>query len=287
MLHTLPTGLAALIVSFSFASAIPVPRRPVPHHTHLTRHPKAHVLMPIMPLTLAAPAALLPAVATSSHLPSTSPSATPSPPPTAAPVRPSSRPLSSSPVTAPRPVPTAPSPGSAPAVSPTLPPPAQATAYATRFVTITATTTAPVVEIQTVVQTATITATPAGPVGAAPTAAPGATWSLTSAFGNDLPAELGVKTWEWGQTNVQVLQGIPETAWARATPPPAPAASGAPPAPGAKALVRPMRDFSNATVMQVLYPDGSINPANKVAPVGGTGMYLTPRASPSRFESSN
>lgn len=167
----------------------------------------------------------------------------------------------------------------------------------------------PSVVQKTVVVVATITVAPSlptpAPTGAA--AASGSTWSLASNFGSDLPNELGVLTWEWGQKNVVVLPGVPAAAWATQT---AMAITVAPPAslptaspvlqlnastvvpapilvPAVHAVMAAPRQFdlTNSTVMQVLFPNGSINPANKNAPVGGTGMYMTPSTSPSSSSS--
>lgn len=167
----------------------------------------------------------------------------------------------------------------------------------------------PSVVQKTVVVVATITVAPSlptpAPTGAA--AASGSTWSLASNFGSDLPNELGVLTWEWGQKNVVVLPGVPAAAWATQTAmpvtvaPPAPLPTASPvlqlnastvvPAPilvpAVHAVMAAPRQFdlTNSTVMQVLFPNGSINPANKNAPVGGTGMYMTPSMSPSSSSS--
>lgn len=112
-----------------------------------------------------------------------------------------------------------------------------------------------------VTQTVTVGPTPTRPPGSGPT------WSLKPDFGStDLSADLGVSSWSWGRTNVAVLPGIPSSAWAKPAATPAPASA-------------PPRDTYNSTVMQVLYPAGSVNPGSHTTPIGGTGMYLKPSQS--------
>ncbi|KAM0748883.1 hypothetical protein T439DRAFT_290964 [Meredithblackwellia eburnea MCA 4105] len=71
------------------------------------------------------------------------------------------------------------------------------------------------------------------------------------------------------------MTGVPATAW-RPTATQSAAELDAAAARSATPVVQPRVDLSNQTVMQVLYPNGSINPGNKVTPIGGTGMYMTP-----------
>ncbi|GAA5921635.1 hypothetical protein JCM1841_000885 [Sporobolomyces salmonicolor] len=165
------------------------------------------------------------------------------------------------------------------------------TEVATDFVTITATqTAAPVTVTQTLLLTSTLTGDSTGTDAPTPTTkasssdsvasvtpAPSPTaWMVPSDFGGNLSSALAVSKWAWGMTNVDVVDGIPSTAWTSPTSTSAAPSSTATATTNNAAAVFPAVDLSNSTAMKVLFPKGSINPANKNAPTGGTGMYMTP-----------
>ncbi|GAA6060927.1 hypothetical protein JCM10212_003835 [Sporobolomyces blumeae] len=103
-----------------------------------------------------------------------------------------------------------------------------------------------------------------------PTSTSTSTWTVPTDFDNDLSKALGSERWSWGQSNAEIVNSIPATAWAAAATPTSTA--------GAKnqAASFPTVDLSNGPAMQVLFPKGSINPANKNAPTGGVGLYMSP-----------
>ncbi|GAA5877982.1 hypothetical protein JCM1840_000131 [Sporobolomyces johnsonii] len=165
------------------------------------------------------------------------------------------------------------------------------THVATDYVTITATqTAAPVTVTQTLLLTSTLTGvstvtdlptptTEASSPDAAATVTPAPSptaWMVPSDFGGNLSSALAVSKWAWGMTNVDVVDGIPSTAWAAPTSTSTAPSSTATATTNNAAAVFPAVDLSNTTAMKVLFPKGSINPANKNAPTGGTGMYMTP-----------
>ncbi|KAK4701945.1 hypothetical protein P7C70_g4280, partial [Phenoliferia sp. Uapishka_3] len=236
MLHSLPTPLAVLIVAFTCALAAPIPQLPV------SAPAQTPVLVSVSspPIAIVASSALVSLALSSTPTPSPSPSF-------AATLLPH--------ITPSRPIPIIIS-------STTIP------SIATQTLTVTSTS-------LLMDSGPTVTATISVPASASATLPPPSpsSWSLNADFGRDLPSELGVKTWEWGKSNVVTLAGVPATAWATPT-----STSSAPSSsPTAQSLVQtPQVDLANATVMQVYYPNGSINPANNNAPIGGTGMYLTP-----------
>ncbi|BGP16571.1 hypothetical protein JCM10213_000517 [Rhodosporidiobolus nylandii] len=100
-------------------------------------------------------------------------------------------------------------------------------------------------------------------------------WTAPSNFDNgDFSAALAVNKWAWGQSNVALVTGIPSSAWATSA---APSATAAPKGVNHAATKNlPRVDLTNSTMMEVSFPQGSINPGNKSLPTGGTGMYLTP-----------
>ncbi|EGG05352.1 family 14 polysaccharide lyase [Melampsora larici-populina 98AG31] len=104
-----------------------------------------------------------------------------------------------------------------------------------------------------------------GASGAGPTASPSSTsrpshhdpnsneWELPKDFTLD---DLAVQRWSWGRDdNVEVLPSLPVVSALENT-------------------GRPTMNVGN--VIQVRYPEGSINPANREAPQGGMGFYASP-----------
>ncbi|GAA6000063.1 hypothetical protein JCM10207_006035 [Rhodosporidiobolus poonsookiae] len=98
-------------------------------------------------------------------------------------------------------------------------------------------------------------------------------WSADGNYdGGDFSAALAVKKWAWGKDNVAVVSGIPSSAWA----PTASATETTSPRMNAAHRAFPRVDLTNSTMLQVEFPQGSINPGNKSLPTGGLGAYLTP-----------
>ncbi|GAA5893561.1 uncharacterized protein JCM6883_003559 [Sporobolomyces salmoneus] len=93
-----------------------------------------------------------------------------------------------------------------------------------------------------------------------------AAWTVPTDFSGNVTKALGSNRWSWGAKNVKLVDNIPSSAFA--TPSSSPA--------GNQAAVAPAVDLSNGPAMQVTFPKGSINPANKKAPTGGVGLYMSP-----------
>lgn len=88
-------------------------------------------------------------------------------------------------------------------------------------------------------------------------------WALRKDFGQDVSSEFGVKTWAWGQSLVTVLPSLPAST---------PSVSVKAQKAGAKPSMQP--DSNTGSVLQVEYPEGSVNPGNQ--PQGGVGFYAAP-----------
>ncbi|GAA6008210.1 hypothetical protein JCM11491_001930 [Sporobolomyces phaffii] len=184
-----------------------------------------------------------------------------------------------------------PSPSSAPSPSSSPAEPSTVTSIDTELVTVTATQTAePVTVTQTVLFTSTVTdsdaptpvawstlasnsvaSTTESPSSSAttsvvPTSTPTtkASWQVPSDFAGNITQALGTQKWSWGPKNAQLVQSIPSSAYAT------------PSSSTNQAAVAPAQDLSNGPAMQVTFPKGSINPANKNAPTGGVGLYMSP-----------
>ncbi|GAA5925480.1 uncharacterized protein JCM15063_005035 [Sporobolomyces koalae] len=162
----------------------------------------------------------------------------------------------------------------------------------TELVTVTSTeTAAPVTITQTVLLTSTISSTSASSAPSPSAVQPSPTssissspsiplssgvssWEVSSNFAGNITKALGARKWSWGANNAKLVDSVPTTAWATA----APATSTTAPSQVSpnEAAVFPIVDLSNGPAMQVTFPKGSINPANKDAPTGGVGMYLSP-----------
>ncbi|GAA5874521.1 hypothetical protein JCM16303_002892 [Sporobolomyces ruberrimus] len=95
-----------------------------------------------------------------------------------------------------------------------------------------------------------------------------ASWEVPSDFAGNVTEALGSRRWSWGAKNVKLVDSIPASAWA--------APSATPSSSTNEAANSPPVDLSNGPAMQVSFPKGSINPANKKAPVGGVGLYISP-----------
>ncbi|GAA5978055.1 hypothetical protein JCM5350_007382 [Sporobolomyces pararoseus] len=93
-------------------------------------------------------------------------------------------------------------------------------------------------------------------------------WEVPSDFSGNLTRALGSKRWSWGTKNAKLVESVPASAWA--TPSPSLSLSTN------QAAVASAVDLSNGPAMQVTFPKGSINPANKKAPTGGVGLYISP-----------
>lgn len=87
-------------------------------------------------------------------------------------------------------------------------------------------------------------------------------WSLRKDFGKDLSADFSMKTWAWGSTLVTALPTLPTMASVFPV-------GAQPSAPPNKAPSR-----NTGRVLQVKYPQGSVNPAS--TPQGGVGFYASP-----------
>ncbi|GAA5948145.1 hypothetical protein JCM3765_007128 [Sporobolomyces pararoseus] len=165
----------------------------------------------------------------------------------------------------------------------------------TELVTITATeTAAPITVTQTLLFTSTVTdtQTPSSPIFSSlpspsstvnPSPAPvissiststtpvpssKSSWEVPSDFSGNLTRALGSKRWSWGTKNAKLVDSIPATAWATPSTSQSPSTN--------QAAVASTVDLSNGPAMQVTFPKGSINPANKNAPTGGVGLYISP-----------
>lgn len=92
-----------------------------------------------------------------------------------------------------------------------------------------------------------------------------ASWSLPADFTKDFSSAFGVNRWAWGASLVTPLPGIPTTIT------PVPQSTLA-----AQNRARPsIEPAPNAgPVMQVRFPQGSINPGG--SPQGGVGFYASP-----------
>jgi hypothetical protein len=109
-------------------------------------------------------------------------------------------------------------------------------------------------------------------------------WALPSNFGQNLSSDFVVKKWEWGKNLVQVVKGVPSSAWnSSAT---LRQRDQIPSNQSAintsyvdNSLISSGVDHDNQTALQVFYPKGSTNPENKNAPIGGVGFYSQPRKS--------
>jgi hypothetical protein len=80
---------------------------------------------------------------------------------------------------------------------------------------------------------------------------------------------LGSQRWSWGAKNVELVEQVPTSAWAAPSTVASPSTN--------QAATVPAVDLTNGPAMQVTFPKGSINPANKNAPTGGVGLYMSPR----------
>jgi hypothetical protein len=118
----------------------------------------------------------------------------------------------------------------------------------------------------------------AGPTAAQATTAPSTptsddgsaeelpSWSLPPDFTDDLESAFGVDNWAWGQTLVAGLPALPIQ-----TADPSLLAALSP-----QDLAHPASEAlpNDGPVMQVRFPEGSVNPA--ASPQGGVGFYAAP-----------
>ena len=118
----------------------------------------------------------------------------------------------------------------------------------------------------TATATATITARPSSSTGSMPPAL--ASWSLPQDWTANVTSAFGVKTWAWGKSLVTPLPSLPASALVRD--PNVPATLKAQP------MARPstLPASNNAPVLQVQFPQGSVNPGGQ--PQGGVGFYAQP-----------
>ena len=118
----------------------------------------------------------------------------------------------------------------------------------------------------TATATATITARPSSSTSSVRSAL--ASWSLPQDWTANVTSAFGVKTWAWGKSLVTPLPSLPASAFVRD--PNVPATLKAQP------MARPstLPASNNAPVLQVQFPQGSVNPGGQ--PQGGVGFYAQP-----------
>ncbi|KAH8929198.1 polysaccharide lyase family 14 protein [Atractiella rhizophila] len=92
-------------------------------------------------------------------------------------------------------------------------------------------------------------------------------WSLPPSFTlSDLPAAFNFSEWAWGESNVQVIDRIPNNSTSFE--------------PTSTKVSNPSTastsEKEKGSIIQVLFPQGSVNPGNDHAPIGGAGFYSQP-----------
>jgi hypothetical protein len=120
------------------------------------------------------------------------------------------------------------------------------------------------------------TSPPSTPIRTSTAASPsGSTWILPRTF-TDLDS-FDVQKYSGGQTNMQIVLGIPSTASA-ASGVVAPLSSTSGSAQPQQTLPPSPEPWNNMTdnALRVYFPAGSINPGNTQAPVGGSQFYASP-----------